>query len=121
MSASSPPAPADEEHLTRGLLRREGALSRNRNFELFASDAGRRAQRRARWLRALARELERLRDARGTLTITPEAEALVLRYHYRRASREARLSPLDQALLREAFPRLRELLELRSSPPTEPA
>ena len=110
------PAQEQEHALTLGLLRREPQLSRNRNYELFSTALGRRAQRRARWLRSLARELERLRDARGVLTVTRDEDATVLRYHYRRATRETRLGPLDVALLREVFPHMAELLALESQP-----
>jgi hypothetical protein len=100
------PAP-DEPALVAAILAGSPLGSRNRHFELMSSEVGRRARRRAAFLRSLAGDIERLRAARGVVTIErgefARAPVRVV-LHLATFTRRAYLTDDEVALMTRAFP-----------------
>ncbi|MEI8254996.1 MAG: hypothetical protein WCJ30_04925 [Deltaproteobacteria bacterium] len=97
----------DEPQLVVALLSGEPAISRNRDFDLMSSDLGRRARRRAGFLRSIARDIETTRVRHGAVTIDhgPFARgALRLVIYSGDFVRRAYLTSDEVALLTRVFP-----------------
>jgi len=105
----------DEPYLVAALLTGQPPLSRNRNFELLSSDVGRRARRRASFLRSVARDIERMRVEKGTVSVEHGSFArgavrVVIRG--REYVRSAYLTHDEVQLMVTAFPRVARVLDL---------
>ncbi len=101
------PDTRDEPQLVAALLSGNPAISRNREFDLMSSDLGRRARRRAGFLRSIARDIETTRSQRGAVTVDrgPFARgALRLVIHTREFVRRAYLTSDEVTLLTRVFP-----------------
>jgi hypothetical protein len=107
-----------EAELVAAILRGDPAVSRNRNFALFASEVGRRARRRAAYLRSIAQDLERTRRGRGGV-VTIERGSFArgrgcrLVIHQRDGVRRAYLTDDEVALLERTFPLAEKLFDVR--------
>lgn len=113
--------PHSEPDLVAALLRGDPAVSRNRNYELLSSEIGRRARRRASFLRSVARDLERLRRARdggGAVTIERGLGARGGRVrvviHAAHFTRRAYLTDDEVTLLARTFPLAARVFELEN-------
>src|SRR5262245_45249699 len=89
-------------------LREEPGLSRNRHFDEMSKPEARRAQRVARWLAGLERDIE----AGASVELRPHADGWLVRIVFPavRAMRETWLSVEEYELLRESGVLARRLL-----------
>jgi hypothetical protein len=97
----------DEPALVAALMCGTPPLSRNKNYELLSSEVGRRARRRAAFLRSIARDIERVRRDRGTVTIergTFARGGVRLFIQHREFTRRAYLSEAEMGLISRAYP-----------------
>jgi hypothetical protein len=97
----------DESILVAALVCGTPGLSRNRNYELLSSEAGRRARRRAAFLRSIARDIDRVWRDDGTVTIergTFARGGVRVMIHHREFARRAYLTEDEIALIARAFP-----------------
>jgi hypothetical protein len=100
-------AAPDELTLVAALLTGSPRLSRNRHYELLSSELGRRARRRAAFLRSLAADLERVHAGRGAVTIergTFARAPVRIGLYGGTFVRRAYLSDEEIALLTRTFP-----------------
>jgi hypothetical protein len=109
----------DEAALVAAILRGDPAASRNRNFELLSSDVGRRARRRAAFLRSIARDLEHVRKEPGA-SVTIEHGTFArgrVRLLIHRASflRRAYLTDDEVTLLARTFPLAARVFDVGAS------
>jgi hypothetical protein len=89
---------------------RDSRLSRNRNFELHATEEGMAARRVARFLRGVERDLFRAADARLEPAPSGDGYVLTLAFPEVRLRRMVALTAGEHRLLTEA-PAVRERLE----------
>jgi hypothetical protein len=111
------PTGADEPSLVEALLRGDPRWSRNRNYELFATEMGKRARRRANFLRSVARDLEQTRQEGGAVTIDrgPFARGRVrVIIHRRDGTRRAYLTDEEVALVARTFPLVGGVFDLHA-------
>lgn len=104
----------DEPQLVAALVSGEPTISRNRDFELLSSDLGRRARRRAGFLRSIARDMDAARSQCGAVTVDrgPFARgALRVVIHARTFVRRAYLTSEEVALLVRVFPLVARVIE----------
>jgi len=107
----------DEPALVAALLSGVPAISRNRHFELMSSDIGRRARRRAGFLRSIARDIETTRVDRGTVTVDRGSFArgdVRLVIHALDFVRRAYLTTEEVSLLGRVFPLVARVIEPHS-------
>jgi hypothetical protein len=106
---------AGEPEIVAALLCGNPPPSRNRNFELLSSETGRRARRRANFLRSLAKDVARTRERGGTVTIDrgPFQRGQVrLSIHRDDCIRRAYLTLDEVTLIARAFPLAARVLNL---------
>jgi hypothetical protein len=104
----------DEPSLVAALVSGVPALSRNRDFDLLSSDMGKRARRRASFLRSIARDIEVTRIDRGSVTIERGSYArgeIRLVIHAQDFVRRAYLTGEEVALLGRVFPLVARVIE----------
>lgn len=108
---------AEERALLAALVCSVPALSRNRHYDLLSSEVGRRARRRAAFLRSIARDFERVRAENGTVTVERGAFArgcmrVVIRH--REFTRRVYLTDDEAALIARAFPLAARLFDVHA-------
>ena len=105
----------DEPSLVAALMCGEPPLSRNKNFELLSSDVGRRARRRAAFLRSIARDIERVRHDDGLVTIDRGAFArggVRVFIQHAEFTRRAYLTEAEIGLISQAYPLAARVFDL---------
>ncbi len=106
------------------LLRGDAGWSRNRNFDFYASDEGRRVRRRAGFLRSIARVLADANSGAGTVTVTRTSRSPrpvvveVVRPGFRR---RAFLEEREIALIARLFPASASALARNANEASQPA
>lgn len=100
----------DESALVAALMS-DAPPSRNREFELLSSEVGRRARRRASFLRSIGRDIERARREQGVVTIDRGGDRggfargrVRVSIHQVDVARRAYLSEDELELVARAFP-----------------
>ena len=104
----------DEPALVAALLSGVPSISRNRHFDLMSSDMGRRARRRAGFLRSIARDIETTRTDRGSVTIERGTFArgdVRLVIHALEFVRRAYLTTEEVTLLGRVFPLVARVID----------
>ena len=108
-------ATANEPELVAAILCGDPPLSRNRNFELMSSDVGRKARRRAAFLRSIARDIERARACEGAVVVErgrfARGEIRVV-IHADDFTRRAYLTGEEIALVARVFPFVARVLDV---------
>lgn len=105
----------DDAALVEAILCGQPPLSRNRNFDLLSSDVGRRARRRAGFLRSIARDIERTRIVCGAVTVEHGSFArgeIRVVIHARSFTRRAYLTLDEVTLVARAFPLAARVLDV---------
>lgn len=113
----------DEATLVESLVLRDGRVSRNRHYDLLSTEIGRRARRRAAFLRSLASELERAKRDRGVVELERGAFSrgpVRLTVHVGASFvRSAYVTDEELALLRRASSLAARVLDVASQKPRD--
>ena len=106
---------ASEPDLVAAILCGIPPISRNRHYELLSSDVGRKARRRAAFLRSIARDIEAARATRGVVTIERgqfargEIRVIVQNHDF---TRRAYLTSDEIVLVTRVFPLVARVLDV---------
>ena len=106
---------AGEPDLVAAILCGNPPVSRNRQYDLLSSDVGRKARRRAAFLRSIARDIESARATRGVVTVErgefARGEVRVI-IHNHEFTRRAYLTREEIVLVTRVFPLVARVLDV---------